>query len=88
MLSKGRVDADNVFSLKDGNYPPASPSDRRFFAKLLNLGTLTIYLDKETYERAGLVGKPYGVKGKRGLKPRWGKRLFMCTPYWNIGVLI
>lgn len=32
-----------------------------------------MYLDKETYERAGLVGKPYGVKGHRGLKPRWGK---------------
>lgn len=30
-----------------------------------------MYLDKETYERAGLAGKPHGVKGKRGLKPRW-----------------
>lgn len=30
-----------------------------------------MYLDKEAYERAGLVGKPHGVKGKRGLKPRW-----------------
>jgi ribonuclease P/MRP protein subunit RPP40 len=36
-------------------------------------GTLTMFLDKETYERAGLVGKPHGVKGKRGLKPRWSK---------------
>ncbi|KAK1976045.1 ribonuclease P 40kDa subunit [Colletotrichum cereale] len=34
-------------------------------------GLLTMYLDKETYERAGVVGKPHGVKGKRGLKPRW-----------------
>ncbi|KAK0643336.1 ribonuclease P 40kDa subunit-domain-containing protein [Cercophora newfieldiana] len=34
-------------------------------------GVLTMFLDKETYERAGLVGKPHGVKGKRGLKPRW-----------------
>ncbi|KAI2472668.1 ribonuclease P 40kDa subunit [Annulohypoxylon bovei var. microspora] len=51
MLSEGRVDSDNVFSLKEG--------------------VLTMYLDKETYERAGLVGKPYGVKGKRGTKPRW-----------------
>lgn len=32
-----------------------------------------MYLDKETYERAGLVGKPHGVKGQRGLKPRWSK---------------
>jgi ribonuclease P/MRP protein subunit RPP40 len=38
-----------------------------------NLGTLTMYLEKDTYERAGLVGQPHGTKGKRGLKPRWGK---------------
>lgn len=35
-------------------------------------GVLTMFLDKEAYESAGLVGKPHGVKGKRGLKPRWG----------------
>ncbi|KAH7039609.1 ribonuclease P 40kDa subunit [Microdochium trichocladiopsis] len=51
MLSAGRLDADDVFTLKDG--------------------TLSLYLAKETYERAGLIGKPYGVKGKRGIKPRW-----------------
>ena len=39
----------------------------------LQHGLLTLYLDKETYERAGLVGKPHGVKGKRNLKPRWSK---------------
>lgn len=38
-----------------------------------SLGKLVMYLDKETYERAGLVGKPHGVKGARGLQPRWGK---------------
>ncbi|KAJ0268213.1 hypothetical protein COL940_013617 [Colletotrichum noveboracense] len=37
----------------------------------LREGLLTMYLDKESYERAGLVGKSHGVKGKRGLKPRW-----------------
>lgn len=41
----------------------------------LRSGTLTMFLDKETYERAGLVGNPHGVKGKRGLKPRWSKWL-------------
>ncbi|KAI3534633.1 ribonuclease P 40kDa subunit [Colletotrichum filicis] len=51
MLSEGRTNVENVFSLREG--------------------LLTMYLDKETYERAGLVGKPHGVKGKRGLKPRW-----------------
>jgi len=39
---------------------------------ILELGILTLHLDKENYERAGLVGKPEGVKGKRGTKPRWG----------------
>ncbi|KAK7221916.1 hypothetical protein V2G26_009919 [Clonostachys chloroleuca] len=34
-------------------------------------GNLTMYLEKEVYERAGLTGKPYGIKGDRGLKPRW-----------------
>lgn len=33
---------------------------------------MTLYLDKESYERAGLVGKPDGAKGKRGTRPRWG----------------
>ncbi|KAI1133156.1 ribonuclease P 40kDa subunit [Nemania abortiva] len=51
MLSEGKVDTDNVFSIKDGK--------------------LIMYLDKETYERAGLVGKPRGAKGARGLQPRW-----------------
>ncbi|KAK0743419.1 ribonuclease P 40kDa subunit-domain-containing protein [Schizothecium vesticola] len=37
----------------------------------LKNGVLTMFLDKEAYESAGLVGKPHGVKGKRGLKPRW-----------------
>ncbi|KAK3390802.1 ribonuclease P 40kDa subunit-domain-containing protein [Podospora didyma] len=37
----------------------------------LKNGVLTMFLDKEAYERAGLVGKPHGVKGKRGMKPRW-----------------
>ncbi|KAK3400197.1 ribonuclease P 40kDa subunit-domain-containing protein [Sordaria brevicollis] len=37
----------------------------------LRNGILTMFLDKEAYERAGIVGKPDGVKGKRGLKPRW-----------------
>lgn len=37
----------------------------------LRSGKLTMFLNKEAYERAGLVGKPHGVKGKRGSKPRW-----------------
>lgn len=44
------------------------------------LGTLTMYLDKEAYERAGLVGKPYGPKGSRKLKPRWGMQSAAIPP--------
>ena len=39
----------------------------------LEIGILTMYIERETYERAGLVGRPFGVKGNRGLRPRWGK---------------
>ncbi|CAJ2512680.1 Uu.00g007990.m01.CDS01 [Anthostomella pinea] len=60
MLSEGKVDSHNVFSLKEG--------------------VLTMYLEKETYERAGLVGKPHGVKGKRGLKPRWIVQFDLRSP--------
>ncbi|KAF7562038.1 hypothetical protein G7046_g2083 [Stylonectria norvegica] len=45
--------------------------DGDFFTEYIKKGTLTMYLDKETYERAGLTGKPYGAKGGRGAKPRW-----------------
>lgn len=39
-----------------------------------------MYLDKATYERAGLVGKPYGAKGARGLKPRWVVEFDLRSP--------
>ncbi|KAI6768200.1 hypothetical protein HG530_006209 [Fusarium avenaceum] len=37
----------------------------------LHEGVLTMFVDKETFERAGLPGKPYGPKGGRASKPRW-----------------
>jgi hypothetical protein len=40
-----------------------------------------LHLDKETYERAGIVGKPDGVKGKRGTKPRWGMFSYFFEVY-------
>ncbi|KXX80614.1 Ribonuclease P protein subunit p40 [Madurella mycetomatis] len=46
----------------------------------LKSGMLTMLLDKETYERAGLVGKPHGIKGKRGLKPRWVVEFDLTSP--------
>ncbi|KAH8894229.1 ribonuclease P 40kDa subunit [Thozetella sp. PMI_491] len=43
-------------------------------------GKLHLYLDRETYERAGLVGKPHGVKGKRDTKPRWVVEFDLHSP--------
>lgn len=39
----------------------------------LKNGHLTMFLDRESYERAGLVGQPHGSKGNRGLRSRWSK---------------
>ncbi|KAL2067051.1 hypothetical protein VTL71DRAFT_1475 [Oculimacula yallundae] len=60
MLSEGKSDVNNVYSLRDG--------------------ILTLHLDKESYERAGIVGKPDGVKGKRGTKPRWVVEIELRLP--------
>ncbi|CZT41850.1 uncharacterized protein RSE6_01649 [Rhynchosporium secalis] len=60
MLSEGKSDIDNVYSLREG--------------------VLTLHLDKESYERAGIVGKPDGVKGKRGTKPRWVVEIELRSP--------
>ncbi|KAG4417357.1 hypothetical protein IFR04_009498 [Cadophora malorum] len=60
MLSEGKSDIDNVYSLREG--------------------VLTLHLDKESYERAGIVGKPDGVKGKRGTKPRWVVEIELRLP--------
>lgn len=50
----------------------------------LREGILNIYLDRETYERAGLEGKPHGIKGDRGSKPRWSmfRILYMLGLAW------
>lgn len=55
----------------------------------LREGILNLYLDRETYERAGLEGKPYGIKGDRGSKPRWSMFLvcFMLRLCENANLL-
>ncbi|KFA63918.1 hypothetical protein S40285_03779 [Stachybotrys chlorohalonatus IBT 40285] len=56
--------------IKTGTAPLSGKSDvDNTFT--LHEGVLNMYLDKETYERAGLPGKPQGPKGSRGEKPRW-----------------
>lgn len=67
MLSEGRIGIDDVFCLRNGR-----PSWLFLHMSLSYMsGNLQMFLEKETYERAGLVGKPHGAKGDRGLKPRW-----------------
>lgn len=39
----------------------------------LRNGHLVMFLDRESYERTGLVGQPHGTKGSRGLRSRWGE---------------
>jgi len=73
MLSQGRIGIDDVYSLRDGE-PPTPVSRFRLLDADVS-GVLTMFLDREAYERAGLVGKPHGVKGDRGLKPRWSTPL-------------
>ena len=70
MLSEGRAGIDNVYSLKEGRHLEFLVSEQLI---QIVIGILTLRLDKESYERAGIVGKPEGVKGKRGTKPRWSK---------------
>ncbi|KAK4126031.1 hypothetical protein N657DRAFT_567596 [Parathielavia appendiculata] len=67
--------------IKNGNIMMLSEGRRgidNVFA--LRNGTLTMILDKEAYECAGLVGKPHGVKGKRGLKPWWIVEFDLTAP--------
>lgn len=58
------VKAGNVLMLSEGRLG----QDNVFSLKD---GRLTLYLEREAYERAGLVGKTHGAKGNRGLRPRW-----------------
>ncbi|TAQ88516.1 hypothetical protein B7494_g3154 [Chlorociboria aeruginascens] len=46
----------------------------------LKEGILKLHLDRENYERAGLVGKPDGVQGKRGTRPRWVVEINLRLP--------
>lgn len=39
-----------------------------------------MFIDKEAYERAGLVGKTYGARGARGMKPRWVVEFDLRSP--------
>ncbi len=36
-------------------------------------GVLRLYVDKETYEKSGLVGRPDGSTKTKRAKARWGK---------------
>ncbi|KAI9051010.1 hypothetical protein LZ554_005118 [Drepanopeziza brunnea f. sp. 'monogermtubi'] len=63
----------NVLMLSEGR----TDVDNVYYLKE---GILTLKLDKESYERAGLVGKPDGIKGNRGTKPRWVVEIELRSP--------
>ena len=77
MLSEGVAGEDNIFSLKDGmlDYPREYPSENRNEGSRPILpGILKLELDKESYERAGLVGKAVRSGGRKHVKARYGRR--------------
>lgn len=85
MLSEGRMGIDNVYSLREGTWLHSKPwKVFHIHVKCLS-GILTLYLNKESYERAGLVGKPDGVKGKRGTRSRWGNVIPENPGFMRIG---
>ncbi|WZH43440.1 ribonuclease P 40kDa subunit [Fusarium acuminatum] len=53
-----------------------------FFTEYIRKGVLTMFVDKETFERAGLPGKPYGPKGGRASKPRWAPSPDPLQPFF------
>ncbi|KAK6077668.1 ribonuclease P 40kDa subunit [Seiridium cupressi] len=67
------IKVGNIMMLSEGNMAQGNVFS-------LKDGILTMFLEKEMYERAGLVGQPHGVKGKRGLKPRWVVRYDLRAP--------
>jgi ribonuclease P/MRP protein subunit RPP40 len=67
MLSSGRRRVDNRFSLINGTiYGRLAPS-------LICSGVLKLDLDKETYERCGLSGKPARSDGRYHVVARYCK---------------
>ncbi|EQK97511.1 ribonuclease P 40kDa subunit [Ophiocordyceps sinensis CO18] len=56
-----------------------------FLIECIKKGVLKMYLDKETFERAGLTGKPHGPQGNRGLKPRWVVSYDLTSPSMMTG---
>ncbi|KFX92065.1 hypothetical protein V490_05585 [Pseudogymnoascus sp. VKM F-3557] len=63
----------NVLMLSEGKYG---------FNDVYSLrdGILTLALEKESYERAGLAGEPDGAKGKRGSRARWLVKINLRQP--------
>ncbi len=40
---------------------------------------LSLILERERYERTGLLGKPYGPKATGGIRPKWGMTIESFT---------
>ena len=79
MLSEGRSRVDNVFSLANGMQSSSTGQIGSFVAHscvTLPVGILRLELDKESYERAGLVGKAIRDAARKHIKTRYGSNCY------------
>ena len=67
MISEGRPLIDNRYYLKDGT---TEIKLSKYFSKCAP-GTLYLELDKPTYERCGLLGRPTRSSGRVHMKSRY-----------------
>ena len=75
MLSEGRPGIDDKYSLKDGARMQSAISCKPTLN--LPIGVLRIDLAKEKYERSGLVGKPIRDGGRKHMKTRYSKLIYV-----------
>lgn len=67
MLSEGRVDTDDIFSINDGENALLVLEG---IENLIMIGILRLLLSRESYEKAGLIGQRASfMSGRKG--QRW-----------------
>lgn len=88
MISEGRSGVDNVYSLRNGWC--WHPDQRILRSRLIFPGILRLELDKASYEKAGLVGKPIRSGGRKHEKSRYrtlGKSFPSSRGQFNANIL-
>jgi len=78
MISQGKRGVDNTYTLREGTVKPMPyPIRCRLTSRQ---GILRLELDKATYERAGLTGKPIPSPGRKHAKSRFAIDLNLRLP--------